>query len=217
MQLQWHFATGPVATTPGLHPENDDSSHSGIISIIDLRMPISDWIESQIESKISNQQSQITWLGRQLADHVVSDTAIRPIQPTTADRCPVRIPPELLDHTSSRSSPECSPPCQGGDQGFKSPRGRFLTSRRGTQSGKAASTNDTFLSEGIVGARNLRGLWVRLPLASLTSIASAGHWRAQVAVTHPPSGFGGSTPSRRIHFQFLSSRVGQSPSGPHKP
>ncbi len=30
------------------------------------------------------------------------------------------------------------------------------------------------------------------------SIALAEHWRAQVAVTHPPSGFGGSTPSRRI-------------------
>jgi hypothetical protein len=33
----------------------------------------------------------------------------------------------LLINTSSRSSPECSPPCQGGDQGFKSPRGRSLT------------------------------------------------------------------------------------------
>ena len=60
---------------------------------------------------------------------------------------------------------------------------------------------------------NLRGLWVRLPPASLDSFASAEHWRAQVAVTHPPSGFGGSTPSRRTHFQFLSSRVGQCPSG----
>src|SRR6185312_13641662 len=27
--------------------------------------------------------------------------------------------------------------------------------------------------------------------------ASAGHWRAQVAVTHPPSGIAGSTPARR--------------------
>ena len=104
----------------------------------------------------------------------------RPIQPSMADRCPVRIPLELFINTSSRSSSECSPPCQGGDQGFKSPRGRF-------------SHDDT------------------------NSIASAGHWRAQVAVTHPPSGFGGSTPSRRTYFQFLSSRVGQCPSGPHKP
>ena len=85
----------------------------------------------------------------------------RPIQPSMADRCPVRIPLELFINTSSRSSPECSPPCQGGDQGFESPRGRFLH-------------DDT------------------------NSIALAEHWRAQVAVTHPPSGFGGSTPSRRI-------------------
>ena len=34
------------------------------------------------------------------------------------------------------------------------------------------------------------------------SFALAEHWRAQVAVTHPPSGFGGSTPSRRIHKQY---------------
>jgi hypothetical protein len=27
--------------------------------------------------------------------------------------------------------------------------------------------------------------------------ASVGHWQAQVAVTHPPSGFAGSTPARR--------------------
>ncbi len=32
------------------------------------------------------------------------------------------------------------------------------------------------LPDVIVGARNLRGLWVRLPLASLSSIASAEHW-----------------------------------------
>jgi hypothetical protein len=68
-------------------------------------------------------------------------------------------------NTSSRSSPECSPPCQGGDQGFKSPRGRFSQDQR-------------------------------------NSFALAEHWRAQVAVTHPPSGFGGSTPSRRIHKQY---------------
>ena len=160
-----------------------------------------------VQSQIGNQQSQITRLGRQLADHLG-------LEPWMLW---VRIPLELFINTSSRSSPECSPPCQGGDQGFKSPRGRFLTTGRGTQSGKAASTNDAFLASGIVGARNLRGLRVRLPLASLISFALAEHWRAQVAVTRPPSGFGGSTPSRRIHFQFLSSRVGQCPSGPHKP
>ena len=81
--------------------------------------------------------------------------------------------------------------------GVQIPSGTHFITRRGTQSGKAASTNDAFLKSGIVGARNLSGLWVRLPLASLSSIALAEHWRAQVAVTHPPSGFGGSTPSRR--------------------
>ena len=98
---------------------------------------------------------------------------------------------------SSRSSPECSPHCQCGDQGFKSPRGRFFTTqRRGTQSGKATSTNDAFLTSSSV-PETFVILWVRLPLASMNSHALAEHWRAQVAVTHPPSGFGGSTPSRR--------------------
>jgi hypothetical protein len=91
------------------------------------------------------------------------------------------------------------------------------------RSGVQIPSGTLFLQQGAVfnpakrRSSNLRGLWVRLPLASSTSIALAEHWRAQVAVTHPPSGFGGSTPSRRIHFQFLSSRVGQCPSGPHKP
>ncbi len=151
---------------------------------------------AQIQSQIGIQQSQITRLGRQLADHVVSDTAIRPIQPSTADRCPVRIPLELFINMSSRSSPECSPPCQGGDQAFKSPRGRISKHAAVRNPAKRRSSN-------------LRGLWVRLPLASLSSIALTEHWRAQVAVTHPPPGFGASTPSRRTHFQFLSSRVGQ--------
>ena len=35
--------------------------------------------------------------------------------------------------------------------------------------------------------------------------ASAGHWRAQVAVTHPLSSFGGSTPSRRTYNMARSS------------
>ncbi len=55
---------------------------------------------------------------------------------------------------------------------------------------------------------NLRDrLWVRLPpvLLELKQHASAGHWRAQVAVTHPPSGIGGSTPSRRTDNMARSS------------
>lgn len=41
-------------------------------------------------------------------------------------------------------------------------------------------------------------LRVRLPpVLLLEKHALAGHWRAQVAVTHSPSGCGGSTPSQR--------------------
>ena len=84
-------------------------------------------------------------------------------------------------------------------RGFKSHRGRLIGAVRNWQSGEA----QTFVI-----------LWVRLPPASLildiarapparqtfviaNKKASAGHGRAQVAVTHPPSGIGGSTPSRR--------------------
>ena len=82
-----------------------------------------------------------TRLGRQPADHF----GLEP------EMLWVRIPPEPLRHRkfdpasvlrhqrklnflpeaqsgecrSSQSSPECSPPCQGGDRGFKSHRGRF--------------------------------------------------------------------------------------------
>ena len=96
--------------------------------IYECRFRIGSNRKSNRKSAISNQQSQITWLGRQLADHLGLEPGM----------LWVRIPLELFINTSSRSSPECSPPCQGGDQGFKSPRGRISTTRRGTQSGKAA-------------------------------------------------------------------------------
>jgi hypothetical protein len=48
-------------------------------------------------------------------------------------------------------------------------------------------------------------LWVRLPPVLLEQHASAGHWRAQVAVTHPPSGCAGSTPARRTDNMARSS------------
>ena len=95
-------------------------------SICDCRMHLNGGAQSL--SQVGNQRSQITRLGRQLPDHYG-------LEPW---KLWVRIPLELFINTSSRSSPECSPPCQGGDQGFKSPRGRFFTTRRGTQSGKAA-------------------------------------------------------------------------------
>ena len=53
---------------------------------------------------------------------------------------------------------------------------------------------------------NLRDrLWVRFPPVLLEQHASAGHWRAHVAVTHTPSGCGGSTPSRRTDNMARSS------------
>ncbi len=118
--------------------------------------------------------SRRTWLGRQSADHLRLERGM----------LWVRVPPELFStNTSSRSSPECSPPCQGGDRGFKSHRGRLWLGRQ--------------LADHL--GSNPGMLWVRLPPELLNAIsnASAGHWRAQVAVTHPPSGIGGSTPSRR--------------------
>lgn len=49
-------------------------------------------------------------------------------------------------------------------------------------------------------------LWVRLPPVLLEQQhASAGHWRAQVAVTHPPRGCAGSTPARRTDNTARSS------------
>jgi hypothetical protein len=56
-------------------------------------------------------------------------------------------------------------------------------------------------------------LWVRLPPVPLKRLshehqASAGHWRAQVAVTHPPAGCGGSIPSRRTENNKARSSSG---------
>src|SRR5262249_39509966 len=69
--------------------------------------------------------------GRQPADHSRSER----------EMLRVRIPPEPFEarrKTPSRSSLECSPPCQGGDHGFESHRGRSGINRHGTQTGKAA-------------------------------------------------------------------------------
>jgi hypothetical protein len=98
------------------------------------------------------------------------------------------------DITSSQCSPECSPPCQGGDRGFKSHRGRFQQDGAVRNPEKRRSSN---LHEC---------LWVRLPPVLLTTPCVGNeHWRAQVAVTHPPKGCGGSTPSRRTDNMARSS------------
>ena len=57
-----------------------------------------------------------TRLGRQSADHLGLEPGM----------LWVRVPPEPLEYIlSSWSSLECSPPCHGGDRGFKSRRGRW--------------------------------------------------------------------------------------------
>ena len=124
----------------------------------------------------------------------------------------VRVPPELFENTSSRSSLECSPPCHGGDVG-SNPIEDADMARYAIW--KSDATNAAFLSSGSISARNRRDSVGSTPTraTALTTIAraisickmfviarqraSAEHWRAQVAVTHPPSGIGGSTPSRR--------------------
>ncbi len=86
------------------------------------------WV--QIPPRVSISTRSHPWLGRQLADHSRSDR----------EMLRVRIPPEPLFPMPSRSSLECSPPCQGGDRGFKSHRGRWMFGRmrHGTPTGRAA-------------------------------------------------------------------------------
>ena len=64
------------------------------------------------------------------------------------------------------------------------PSGTLSTTWHGTPTGRATDFKRPWL-------------WVRLPPMLLQQHASAGHWRAHMAVTHTPSGCGGSTPSRR--------------------
>ena len=122
------------------------------------------------------------WLGRQLADHLGLEPGM----------LWVRLPPGPLDNnTPSWSSLECSPPCQGGGRRFKSDRGCLYGAVR--QLGRATDFKRLWM-------------WVRLPPVLLEQQhVSAGHWRAQVAVTHPLSSFGGSTPSRRTYNTARSS------------
>ncbi len=99
------------------------------------------------------------------------------------------------------------PPCHGGDRGFESHRGRFFFGR-GTaryanrQSGEAQTfvtcgfdSHSCHLWEGeaaeslLFRARERAAQQeLRPPGITHRKYASAGHWRAQVAVTHPPAG-----------------------------
>ena len=58
----------------------------------------------------------------------------------------------------SRSSPECSPPCQGGDRGFKSHRGRWMDRKRTVRKRVKQSRPPVELCP------NLGALWDRLAI-----------------------------------------------------
>jgi len=75
----------------------------------------------------------------------------------------------VTNNTSSQSSPECSPPCHGGDRRFKSDRGRFDSAVR-----KLAKRRSS----------NLRVVWVRLPPVLLTC---AGWALASLSGCNPPA------------------------------
>ena len=82
----------------------------------------------------------------------------------------VRVPPEPLEtRTPLWSSPECSPPCHGGDRRFKSDRGRFCSAVR-----KLAKRRSS----------NLRVLRVRLPPELLTCVGWA---LASLSGCNPPA------------------------------
>jgi hypothetical protein len=107
----------------------------------------------------------------------------------------VRIPPELFTSRPRGAARSARHPVKVEIRGSNTLGDAFHYTTR--YAIRQSGVDQRCLPDVIVGARNLRGLWVRLPSASLDSFASAEHWRAQVAVTHPPPGFGGSTSSRR--------------------
>ena len=120
---------GPAATTPGLHPGNDGSSPSGSIftngtcsaSVCQpAEQPGLNPGECGFESRLrhcllvmtSRRGTQTGQAAKLKPSCSVGSSPTRAISVTT--NCP-----------SLWSSPECSPPCHGGGQGFKSPQGRW--------------------------------------------------------------------------------------------
>src|SRR5262249_26129000 len=105
-------------------------------------------------------------LGRQSADHSRSER----------EMLRVRLPPEPLQSAHqlpSRSSPECSPPCQGGDRGFKAHRGRCFPSAGTVRKPTKRPSS------------SLGDLWVRLPLVpylGLTRVVFLTAVRKTVAI-----------------------------------
>jgi hypothetical protein len=103
-------------TTSGPHPENDGSTPSGTTVAQVRQLAERHGLNPRGCRFESGPRHCSIRLGRQLADH-----------PRLERRMLwVRVPPGPLQKIlSSWSSLECSPPCQGGDHGFKSRRGRF--------------------------------------------------------------------------------------------
>ena len=82
------------------------------------------------------------------------------------------------------SSPECSPPCHGGDRGFKSRRGRSCSTIRKPAKRRSSNLRDR--------------LWVRLPPVLLAGTIRVGWALASLGGRNPlASGCAGSTPARR--------------------
>lgn len=130
----------------------------------------------------------------------------------------VRVPPELFHYPLAEQSGVLATPSRW--RSWVQIPSRGLT-RRGTQLAKRQSSN---LCDS-VGSTPTRAspftaiarlVSIRTRFVIAQQRASAGHWRAQVAVTHPPSGIGGSTPSRRTRTTTARSSSG-SGSWPLKP
>ena len=140
---------GPTATTPVLQTGNDGSTPSGTITNAQVRQLAERLGLNPRDSRFDSSSGHMR-LGRQLADHLGLEPGM----------LWVRIPPELLNKTSSSwSSLECSPACHAGDRGFKSHRGRSIARYANRKSGEA----QTFVT-----------LWVRLPPVLL--IGSCSSW-----------------------------------------
>ena len=140
------------------------------------------------------------WLGRQSADHLGLEPGM----------LWVRVPPELLNYSSRGAVRSARHPVTVEIVGSSPIERAELGAVRNWQSGEAQTfvvggfdSHPRHCFEGIARAAPARQIFV-----IAHEKASAGHGRAQVAVTHPPSGIGGSTPSRRTRSTLARSSNG---------
>jgi hypothetical protein len=127
-------------------------------------------------------------LGRQSADHLGLEPRM----------LWVRVPPEPIPITSSRSSLECSLPCHGGDRGFKSHRGRLVTARYAIrQSGEAQTfvvcgfdSHPRHSFPGVAPDNGVMSL-SEIPRGSRINMAKWCNWQTRDAQNVvPPAGLG---------------------------